>query len=129
MWPNGFVYKSATPPKTYAIMEFNIEDVVSANSVSILSGLREAGLAKGKDSLQIKETEEIGDGNLNIVYRVVLANPASSPSTPQDEGKECSVIVKYAPPYIKVPIYPFPKPPIPPPPSRPIQMLYCSFFL
>eukprot|EP00054_Salpingoeca_dolichothecata_P025568 m.179915 g.179915 ORF g.179915 m.179915 type:complete len:374 (+) comp25402_c0_seq2:125-1246(+) len=40
--------------------------------------------------------EEIGDGNMNFVFRVKLPSP---PPSPADVS---SVIVKYAPPYIKI---------------------------
>ena len=42
----------------------------------------------------IDHWEEIGEGNLNFVYRVWLK--------PHDSTQECTVIVKYAPAYIKV---------------------------
>lgn len=75
------------------IMDFNIVEVVEANYGSISSSLSKSGLISTDNKVQqVKGTDEIGDGNLNTVYRITFTD-------------ECSVIAKYAPPYIKVSLY------------------------
>ena len=67
-----------------------MEQVVQSNSLSLVKRLIETSLVQpSQDTLKITQLDEIGDGNLNIVFRVML-------------NIGCSVIVKYAPPYIKV---------------------------
>ena len=71
-------------------MDFSVEKIVNSNSGHLASRLTEAKLGQACEGvLDIKEHEEIGDGNLNIVHRVTLQTDAS-------------IILKYAPPFMKV---------------------------
>ena len=68
-----------------------MEEIVKSNSCHLASKLFEAKLGDISEGsvLYVKKYDEIGDGNLNIVYRITL-------------NTDVTVILKYAPPFIKV---------------------------
>ena len=77
-------------------MEFSVKEFLISYQSQLQDVLHKVRLVPSccNDStqLQIQKVEEIGDGNLNFVYRVQLALGEDS----------VSVIVKHAPNYIKV---------------------------
>ena len=54
-----------------------------------------------ESGLSLLKWEEIGDGNLNFVYRVWLG-PEEEGAVKRAETKEATAIIKYAPGYIRV---------------------------
>lgn len=90
-------------PRLLFKMDLPVEKIVTANHSTLVERLVATNLmqlhqSSSGDTLKMKLSEEIGDGNLNIVYRVTMG-----PDNPRSPSKEdVSVIVKYAPPFIKV---------------------------
>ena len=72
-----------------------MEEVLLKNRSSLFDRMIEAKLGeKSEKAIEIDAVDEIGDGNLNLVYRVSFKKSPHS-------AKPQSVIVKYAPPFIK----------------------------
>ena len=81
--------------------QFPVSSFVQKHSLELpdtLGKLLEAKLDK-KD-LSLLKWEEIGDGNLNFVYRIWLGSAkADAAST---DGSEITAVIKFAPEYIRV---------------------------
>lgn len=77
-------------------MDFSVKKLLSAHSDELLAQLRSSGLVEATPSEKwsVKISEDVGDGNLNFVYRAVLEGEAFP--------KDFSVVVKHAPTYIRV---------------------------
>ena len=77
-------------------MEFSVEELLEAHRSELVELLRRSSLAQGVggglDQWELIKSEEIGDGNLNFVYRGHLTL----------DGECTTIIVKYAPYYIRV---------------------------
>ena len=85
---------------------FSVSEVVRSNFSELIPRLIETGQTGSSGEggwLEIKGEEEMEEGFRNRVYRVVLIYHTScTTDTNDDNGVECSVIVKHAPPHMKV---------------------------
>ena len=81
--------------------EFPVSSFVQKHSRELPDALGKLMEAKlDEKDLSLLKWEEIGDGNLNFVYRIWLGPPKEDAA--MNDGSDITAVIKFAPEYIRV---------------------------